>query len=225
MPQYRGVPPEETGRVTVSAGEVSVAFDGPASAGTIVVLGHGAGADIHSDFMTFMTQQISDDDTRVCRFNFAYMEKGKRAPDRNAVLEQTFADVVEQVRGDHDVVVLGGKSLGGRIASQAVAAGVAADGLVFLGYPLHPPGRPERLRDAHLADISIPMLFVQGTRDPFCPLPTLNAVVQRLAAAVEIAVIEDGDHSLKVRARSGRTIEQAWNEAAGAAWSWLHRLH
>lgn len=209
------------GKLEVPAGRVSVAFDGPDDADFLLVLAHGAGAPLGSDFMRVIAEALGERGIRVCRFNFVYMEKGKRAPDRQPVLEETYGAVLDAVRGDHATVVVGGKSLGGRIASMIVAAGAAADGLVFLGYPLHPPGRPDRIRKAHLADISQPMLFVEGTRDSFCPLDTLEEVRAELDAPTEVAVIDDGDHSLKVRKSSGRTTEEAWLEAAGAVSAWL----
>ena len=111
--------------------------------------------------------------------------------------------------------------MGGRIASHIVAAGTPAAGLVFHGYPLHPPGRPERIRKAHLADIKVPMLFVEGTRDPFCPLDTLESVRKELKAKTEVAVIADGDHSFKVRKSSGRDTAAAWEEVVDITAAWI----
>lgn len=210
-------------KLATPAGDVSVTFDGPADAGVLVILAHGAGAGMHSDFMVFMADAIGSQGFRVCRFNFVYTELGKKAPDRPNVLEDTFKAVVEGVRSGHDKVVIGGKSLGGRIASMIAAQGASVDGLVFLGYPLQPPGRPERIRKAHLPDIKVPMLFVEGTRDPFCPLATLEEVRGELTAPNEVAVIDDGDHSFKVRKSSGRSTEDAWTEAATAVTGWLGR--
>ena len=209
------------GKVEAPAGRVSVVFDGPEDADVLLVLAHGAGAPLDSDFMRVIAQALGERGIRVCRFNFVYMELGKKAPDRQPVLEETYRGVLDAVRGDHATVVVGGKSLGGRIASMIVAAGAPADGLVFLGYPLHPPGRPDRIRKAHLVDISQPMLFVEGTRDSFCPLDTLDEVRAELDAPTEVAVIDDGDHSFKVRKSSGRTTEDAWLEAVDAVTGWL----
>ena len=210
-------------KLEVPAGRVSVAFDGPDAADVLLVLAHGAGAPLDSDFMRVVAQAIGDGGMRVCRFNFVYMEQRKKAPDRQPVLEETYTAVLDQVRGRHKSVVVGGKSLGGRIASLIVAGGTNADGLVFLGYPLHPPGRPDRIRKEHLTDITVPMLFVEGTRDPFCPLDTLEEVRGELTAPTELVVIDDGDHSLKVRKSSGRSTEQAWLEAADAVTAWLEK--
>ena len=175
--------------------------------------------------MEFVASGLAARALRVTRFNFAYLEAGKKTPDRQPVLENTFAAVVEHVRREEQPqqLFLGGKSLGGRIASHVVAGGLTADGLVFLGYPLHPPGRPDRLRSAHLTGISAPMLFVEGTRDPFCPLDTLEKVRADFTAPVEIAVIDDGDHSLRVRKSSGRSTEDAWTEAVEEVADWIRR--
>ena len=208
-------------KIDTPAGPVSVVFDGPEESQVLVVLAHGAGAPMDSDFMRAMAQALGERDFRVCRFNFAYMEQGRKAPDRQPALEQTYRAVVDEVRSQADQVVIGGKSLGGRIASLIAADGAPVDGLVFLGYPLHPPGRPDRIRKAHLPAIRVPMLFVEGTRDPFCPLDTLEEVRAELTAPTELAVIDDGDHSLKVRKSSGRSTEEAWTEAAEAVASWL----
>ncbi|MGH2694527.1 MAG: alpha/beta hydrolase family protein [Actinomycetota bacterium] len=216
----------ERTKVETTAGAVSLALDGPEDSPTLVVLAPGAGAGLDSDFMVAIADGLAARGLLVARFNFFYIEKGKRSPDRQQVLETTFSEVVNDLeprRGGRRLV-LGGKSLGGRIASHVVAAGTQADGLVFLGYPLHAPGRPDRVRDAHLREISTPMLFVEGTRDPFCPLSTLDEVRSRLTAATEVAIIEGGDHSFKVRASSGRTTRQAWAEVVDVTAAWLERL-
>jgi predicted alpha/beta-hydrolase family hydrolase len=213
----------ERSRVESGAGAISLALDGPQSSPALVVLAPGAGAGLDSDFMTAAAEGIAARGFLVARFNFLYLELGKRSPDRQPVLESTFRDVVDHLesrRGDRQLV-LGGKSLGGRIASHVAAAGAPADGLLFLGYPLHPPGRPDRIRDSHLRDISVPMLFVEGTRDPFCPLATLDEARSRFKARTEVAVIDGGDHSFKVRASSGRTTAEAWAEVVDAAAEWL----
>lgn len=161
----------------------------------------------------------------MCRFNFPYAERGRKTPDRQSVLEATWGSMIECL---WDLapgrLVVGGKSMGGRIASNVVAAGASCDGLLFLGYPLHPPGRPEALRVDHLAAISAPMLFVAGTRDPLCPLGTLQATTRKLSGRAQIAVIEDGDHSFKVRRSSGRSIAEAWDEVARKAFGWIESL-
>ena len=213
-------------KLATTAGAITLVVDGPGKPRDVLVLGHGAGASLDSAFMDFFAENLTDDQRAVARFNFGYMEQGRRSPDRQEVSERTYAEVVDRLRSalKPERVLVGGKSYGGRIASHAVAGGMAADGLVFLGYPLHPPGRPDRIRDAHLYDIAAPMLFVEGTRDAFCPLPTLEKVVANLTAPAEVLVIDDGDHSLKVRKSSGRETEDAWAEAAQGIAAWLEDL-
>lgn len=210
--------------ITTTSGEVSVALDGPGLYDPLLVLAHGAGGDMNGAFMAGAASGLGARGIDVLRFNFVYSERGKKAPDRAPVLEETYGDVVAHARAELSPArtFVGGKSMGGRIASQVVADGLEADGLVFLGYPLHPPGRPDRLRVAHLADITIPMLFVEGTRDPFCPLETLEKTLAELRAPTKVAVIEDGDHSFKVRKSSGRSTTEAWAEVVDAVATWLH---
>jgi uncharacterized protein len=209
--------------VPTAAGDVSVAFDGPSDASAALILAPGAGGGFDGAFMRAVAMGLAEHELQVCRFNFGYTEKGRRSPDAQPLLEQTYRDVVSFVRtliGSRPLF-LGGKSMGGRIASHISADGDAAAGLIFLGYPLHPPGRPDRIRDAHLGAIASPMLFVEGTRDPFCPLETLDRVLGRITAPVEVAVIEDGDHSFKVRKGSGRSTEDAWQEVVQAVTEWV----
>lgn len=173
--------------------------------------------------MSMVATMIAERGTTVGRFNFRYMEQGRRAPERAPALEETFRAAADDLaaRAGTERTFLGGKSLGGRMASHIVAAGYEASGLVFFGYPLHPPGKPERIRDAHLREISAPMLFVEGTRDPFCSLDTLERVRRDLKAETEVAVIAGGDHSLKVPKSSGRTTRGAIEEAATATSDWI----
>ena len=209
-------------RLTTGSGDVSIVVDGASDPEDLVVLAHGAGASMDSDFMAFFARSLAVDSRAVARFNFPYMEQGRRSPGSAKASEEAFADVAEHLRGSLSPARLfaGGKSYGGRMASHIAAAGTDVAGLVFLGYPLHAPGRPESIRDAHLYGIEAPMLFVEGTRDPFCPLPTLNEVMAKLPRA-ELVVVEDGDHSLKVRKSSGRDTQTAWSEAAAAIAAWI----
>jgi predicted alpha/beta-hydrolase family hydrolase len=144
---------------------------------------------------------IADEAVATMRFNFQYIERGRRSPDNERVLRETWLAAFEAAKaaGDRPVLV-GGKSLGGRIASMCVADGMPAAGLVFLGYPLHPPGRPERIRDEHLYRVEVPMLFVQGTADPFARPELVEKVMDRLGERATLEKIEGGDHSFKVEA-------------------------
>ncbi len=210
-------------RVATPRGAVTAVLHGDGD--VLVVLGPGAGAPYDSGFMRAASDHLEAAGLAVGRFNFPYAESGRKAPDPAPVLEATYAAVAGTLRRRRRwrAVVLGGKSLGGRIASQVVAAGEPADALLFLGYPLHPPGRPDRLRTAHLARVRVPMLFVQGSRDPFCPLDTLERVRADLTAATEVVVVDDGDHSFRLRRNSGRSDEEALAQACGAAAAWVWR--
>jgi predicted alpha/beta-hydrolase family hydrolase len=209
--------------IQTPSGDVSAVWDGPRDASHVLLLAHGAGNDLNSSFMAHFAVGLADAGIHVCRFNFLYTERGRRTPDRTAVLEETYRAALESARAARPGarLFIGGKSMGGRIASHLAAAGEPVDGLVFLGYPLHPPGKPEKRRAAHLGDIKVPMLFVEGTRDPFCPLETLEKVRADLVAETTVAVIDDGDHSLKVRKSSGRSTEEAWDGAVSAVVDWL----
>lgn len=210
-----------TGKVEVPGGAVSYQFDGPPKASTMVVLAPGAGSNMHSDFMSFMADGLADKGLRVCRFNFLYSELGRKSPDRQPLLETTYEAVVQKVTdGWTGTVVLGGKSMGGRIASHVAPRCQKADKLVFLGYPLHPPGKPENMRDAHLYELDVPMLFVEGTRDPFCPLATLAEVRSKIKNC-DLVVIDDGDHSFKVRKSSGKSTEDAWTQITDEVFDWV----
>ncbi len=189
-------------------------FDGPEEARLTLVLAHGAGAPMNSPFLNAVARGVAEGGTRVARFEFPYMharrEGGRRgAPDRPPVLEQGWRDVIAQLGGGGRLVI-GGKSLGGRIASM-VADEAGVRGLVCLGYPFHPPGKPERQRTKHLETLRTPALIVQGTRDALGSREDVAGY--RLSAAIRIAWIEDGDHSFKPRAASGRTEAQNLAEA------------
>ena len=184
----------------------------------VVVLAHGAGAPMDSPFMEVVARGLAESGARVVRFEFPYMqarrgaEPRKKPPDREPVLRGCWHAVIEELGGGAGLVI-GGKSMGGRIASLiADEAGVA--GLVCLGYPFHPPGRPEKLRTAHLAELRTPTLIVQGERDPFGGPDEVAGY--GLSKAIEFAWMPDGDHSLKPRVRSGRTEADNLADAVAA---------
>jgi predicted alpha/beta-hydrolase family hydrolase len=172
----------------------------PDDAVAMLVLGHGAGSPMTAPLLAGFCEAIAGLGVATLRFDFPYMREGRRAPDRAAVLIEAYraAFAEAQQRADGMPVVAGGRSMGGRMASMAVAEGMPAAGLVFLAYPLHPPGRPEKIRDAHLYDIAVPMLFVQGTRDTFAQPDLLAGVLERLGSRAELVAIEGGDHGFKV---------------------------
>jgi predicted alpha/beta-hydrolase family hydrolase len=212
-------------KLPTAHGEVSFALDGPPDAPVSVVLAHGAGAGYNGDFLRAIARDLAGRGHQVARFNFPYAERGRKAPDRQPVLERTWADVLDQITRDVEGrLIIGGKSMGGRIASMVAAAGRPCDGLLFLGYPLHPPGRPDRLRVEHLGDVRVPMLFVTGTRDPLCSLDLLEQTVAQLGDRARIARIQDGDHSFRVRRSSRRSTHDAWTEVCNQAHTWIWEL-
>jgi uncharacterized protein len=190
-------------------------MDGPKGAACIVALAHGAGAPMDSPFMNGFALGLAARGYRVARFEFPYMAERRqqgqrRPPDRESVLRETWLKTVAKLRSDH--LVIGGKSMGGRIASL-IADETGVSGLVCLGYPFHPTGKPDRLRIAHLQHIKTPTLIVQGERDPFGTKEEVSTY--KLAGSVRIVWMKDGDHSLKPRKKSGLTEEENWNTAIG----------
>jgi predicted alpha/beta-hydrolase family hydrolase len=192
-------------------------FDGPARAPRTLVLAHGAGAPMDSAFMNAMAAGVAGAEFRVARFEFPYMrarrETGRKGPpDRGPALRASWLDAIGALAGKEGPgsLVIGGKSMGGRIASMvADEAGVA--GLVCLGYPFHPPGQPEKLRVAHLETLKTPALFLQGTRDAFGTEDEISRY--SLSKKIRIVFLPDGDHSFRPRAASGRTGSQNLAEA------------
>ncbi len=171
--------------------------------GTGVITAHGAGNDMENEFLVSFTDGLAGAGFPALRFNFPYKEKGLKAPDSQQKLEDTWATVCQYFRKNLDVhvnyLIAAGKSMGGRVASQMSAAGkLPADGLIFLGYPLHPAGDQSKLRDAHLYQVAVPMLFFAGTRDTLCVMTQLQVVLKKLSAPWKLDVIEGGDHSFHV---------------------------
>jgi predicted alpha/beta-hydrolase family hydrolase len=192
---------------------------------TVVVLGHGAGGSRRTPMLVALAEALAGSGRAALLYNFPYAERGSRRPDPKALLEATTraAGRLAVERSGARRVVHGGRSLGGRIASQIVAAGEPAAGLVFLGYPLHPPGQPGRLRDAHLPRVAAPMLFVQGTRDAFAREDLLSSTIGRLAPRAQLCRVADADHSFGVLKRSGRTPADVLDEVTRAVLGWLDR--
>ena len=171
-----------------------------------LVLGHGAGSGQHSGFMVEAGRQLSARAIVVATFDFPYIAAGRKSPDKAPVLEEAWRAAIAEARADNAFrslpLFIGGKSMGGRIASHVAAQGVeGVSGLVFLGYPLHPPGRPQQRRDAHLPSIAQPMLFVQGSRDEFGTAGDIRELLPRLNPHAQLFEVADGDHSFKVRVK------------------------
>jgi predicted alpha/beta-hydrolase family hydrolase len=193
--------PESRGRIPITGGKVGVTRIEPKGSVATLVVAHGAGAGMDHPFLVGFCRAMGEAGVGTLRFNFPYIERGRRSPDPERVLRETWLAAFEDAseRAGPRPVLAGGKSLGGRIASMCVADGMPAAGLVFLGYPLHPPGKTDRLRAEHLGRIEVPMLFLQGTRDPFAQPDLLTDVLAGLGDRATLVPIEGGDHSFRVR--------------------------
>jgi predicted alpha/beta-hydrolase family hydrolase len=218
----------EAGGETTTAREFRAEADGP-----LLVLAHGAGADQRHRFMVSLARRLAAHGVTVVTFNFLYTERKRKTPDRAPVLEQTWRTVLEAVGArvqPRGVVAVGGKSMGGRIASQVVASRPAGPawqrvgGLVLLGYPLHPPGQPEKPRTAHLPDIAVPILLVQGTRDAFGTRAEIEPIFGALKTRVDYEFIDGGDHSFAVPKSSGRTEHDVLDGVGDRVASWIAAL-
>ena len=192
--------PLQTGAATTALVYGASASPAPAA----LVLGHGAGAGQRSGFMVEFARALAGRGLDLVTFNFPYTEQGRRIPDRAPVLEGCYRAVIEAVRAELEsarrALYIGGKSMGGRIATQVAAAdpAIALTGLVLLGYPLHPPGKPADRRDKHLPSVGRRMLFVQGSRDAFGTPDELSPVIEALQPAATLHVVQHGDHSFKL---------------------------
>ena len=205
--------------------QADLLLDGPADAELTLVLAHGAGAPMDSPYMVGVARRLAERGYRIARFEFPYMaarraDGRKRPPDRQPVLLDAWRGVVARLGGAGRVAV-GGKSMGGRMASL-LAAEDGARALVCLGYPFHPPGKPERTRVEHLTALAVPTLIVQGTRDPFGSVDEVAGY--RLSPSTEVVWVADGDHDLKPRKASGRSHADTLDEAAEAVDRFLRSL-
>ena len=199
-------------------------------AGLTALLGHGAGANQLSGFMRMFARGLAERGLDVVTFNFIYMEQGRSVPDQKPKLESCFRAVIETIakhrKLKNNPLVVGGKSMGGRIASQVVAAreqeplAMDVSGLVFLGYPLHPPGQTSKLRVEHLEHIQKPMLFVQGTRDALGTPDEIQPFVKDLRPPAKIYAIEGGDHSFKAPKKFGLPQEEIYENAMDEIVRW-----
>jgi hypothetical protein len=196
-----------------------LAYQGPKrGADRAVLLAHGAGADMHAATLTTVADALADAKVPSLRFNFPYKAMARRAPDRPPVLEaavrEAAGELARMAKVPPERIVGGGRSMGGRICSM-VAADDGALGLVLLGYPLHPPGRPERLRVEHFARLRMPALFVSGTRDAFGTPAELRRHTKKIKGPVSFHWIETGDHGFKPLKSSGLTVAGVLAEVAG----------
>ena len=224
----------EAGKLTVKINDADsvTAMLYPAAqkgrAGVTIILGHGAGADQMSGFMRMVAAGFAARGLDALTFNFLYKEQGRGVPDPRAKLESCYRTVIDtaakhkKLKGNK--LVIGGKSMGGRIASQVAAEDSdGIKGLVYLGYPLHPPGRLDKLRDQHLPNIAARMLFVQGSRDTFGTADEIRAIIQARRLKADLYVVESGDHSFKVP-KSVKPQQQVYEEVMDEVARWCREL-
>ncbi|HKY90179.1 MAG TPA: alpha/beta family hydrolase [Nevskiaceae bacterium] len=194
----------------------------------LLVLAHGAGAGMGHPFMCAVSEGLAARQVASLRYQFPYMEKGSKRPDPPAVAQATVRAAVDAARAAYPATTLfaGGKSYGGRMTSQAQATRAleGVRGLAFLGFPLHPAGKPSDERAAHLADVRIPMLFLQGTKDDLADLSLLQPVVQKLGAPARLETFEEADHSFHVPKRSGRTDAEVIGSMLDALAAWMKTI-
>lgn len=217
----------EAQKIIIPTGETSVSglFVRPGEAKALFLFAHGAGVGMAHPGMEANARGLADRQIATLRYQFPYMERGGGRPDPPKVAHSTVraaAAMAVNLAGDLPLFA-GGRSYGGRMTSQAQAIAPIAGvrGLLFLGFPLHPAGAPSTARADHLADVQVPMLFLSGDRDALAEISLLRAIVQRLGDRAELFVVRDGDHGLRVPARSGRTSEDAQAEALDRAAGWI----
>jgi len=214
--------------VAEADGDVSAILSMPDHAKWVYVFGHGAGAGMKHPFLVALAQRLADFGMATFRYQFPYMEEGRRRPDHGSILQATVRSAVAtayDLAGDLPLLA-GGKSMGGRMASLAAAReslpGVR--GLVFVGFPLHPAGSPGTERAEHLKDVGCPMLFLQGTRDRLAGLDLLQPVIRELGPSAHLHVVDGGDHSFSMLVSSGRSQDDVLDELAKAVTIWATKV-
>jgi hypothetical protein len=211
---------EKRQQISVDSVTVSAVRTVVRGAAWTFVYAPGAGSNIDDPFGAYAAAALARHGVSTLRFQFPYMEAGRRAPDRPPILESTWRAVLDAARDGKARLVAGGRSMGGRIASQVAAQGAAVDALALFAYPLHPPGKPEQLRDEHLPLLKMPVLFCSGTNDAFASPDELRAAAKTTRRA-HVHLLDGADHGFAVRRSSGRTREDVWAEAVAAMTDWL----
>ena len=208
-------------------GEVSALLFRPANARWLMVLGHGAGAGMAHPFLGKLAGELADAGIATLRYQFPYIEERRRVPDKPELLAATVAAAVHKAAEVEPKLPLlaGGKSMGGRMTSQAAAQGLLGPvkGLAFFGFPLHPPNRPGTKRADHLKKVSLPMLFLQGTRDTLADLSLLRPVCAELGSRATLHIIPEADHSFHVLKKSGKTDAEVMKELAEVMANWADK--
>jgi len=209
--------------ITVNDQRVSGLLQVPGNARACYVLAHGAGAGMTHPFMAAVANELAERGIATLRYQFPYMEQKSKRPDSPKVAHATVRAAVAEAARVNLPLFAGGKSFGGRMTSQAQAASPLprVRGLVFLGFPLHPPGQPSDERAKHLFDVEIPMLFLQGTRDDFAKVELLDPLRDRLGAKATLKWFQDADHSFHVPARTGRKDPEVRRELLDALTEWI----
>ena len=215
----------ETFRITLEdSSDIEARRTNPAAQpGWLFIYSPGAGSNIHDPFGKYLSEQLASADVACVRFQFPYMEARKRGPDRPPILEATWRAVIDAVREPGLKLCVGGRSMGGRIGSQVVASGTEADAIALFAYPLHPPGKPERRRDAHLVELAVPTLFCCGDRDAFGTTDELGDLAKAMPHARH-HILAGADHGFSVKKSDQRTREDVWEEAASTFVDWLEEL-
>jgi predicted alpha/beta-hydrolase family hydrolase len=208
------------------SGVVSIPDEFQPSKTVAVILAHGSGNDMNNPLIVAAADGLCQEGFLTLRFNFLYKEKGRKSPDSQKKLVSTWRCVFEYLNNHPEFstlkIVAAGKSMGGRVAAQMAAASeLPAQGLVFLGYPLHPPGKKDQLKDAHLYDIGVPMLFFAGTRDSLCDLTQLQDVLKRLKVSWHLEIIDGGDHSFNQVKSANISREQIYKHITEEIVHWL----
>ena len=215
-------------RVAVGGEETSAIFE-PAETTedrAVFVCAHGAGGNMNDRGTVQTAEMLRSRGIGIVRFNFLYKEKGSGRPDPMPRLKETVAAVVGRTREEINprMLIIGGRSMGGRAASMLAADGFECDGLLLLAYPLHPAGQPEKLRDAHLPAIRVPVICFSGTRDALCQRSLMEAALKTVKTKWEMRWVEGADHSFHVLKSSGRTDAEVMVEIANFAEAWVERL-
>jgi predicted alpha/beta-hydrolase family hydrolase len=215
-------------QVAVGADQTTAVLEPPtaADAGAVFVCAHGAGGSMNDRGMAQLAAELRSRGITVVRFNFLYKEKGSGRPDPMPRLKDCFAAVVARVRAEADpgLLLVGGRSMGGRTASMLAAEGFACDGLLLLAYPLHPAGKPEQLRDKHLPLISVPVLCFNGTRDALCRRDLMQGALSEVKTRWDMHWLEGADHGFHVLKSSGRTDADVLDEIGTATQKWVAGL-
>lgn len=194
---------------------------------SVLIIAHGAGHDMDSEFISFLHQQVAEHDILTVKFNFPYKQQGKKAPDSPKMLKATWhaviADVLANSQCSTKQLFLSGKSMGGRYASMIADEYNDLGGLIFFGYPLHAPGNADKPRFEHFPGLDCPLLFFQGTRDSLCKLEVLEPLLSKLTPEPTLHIIEAGDHSFKVLKKLNRSESEVLTEVVDTSANWINQ--